>query len=230
MADEKQVNPEERYRYIGFEVFGDKPQKFWQNDDERKSYIQRVKAEIGSLYRNSVVYASVISRTDRIFIIIASALMILAPFFPWMSVKTLYGSESFLGITGLFSMGGFWFYVSKMGGMIVPLSLYLLALLAYLSLVFGVWTLLTVFSKAPSQEAYLAKLKKVLRLNMIPAIVFLLIVLLGLIGQRIPFGPYLGIDGLGGHYSIVTLIQFSSIGLWMSFFGFMLNFNKSKEF
>jgi hypothetical protein len=230
MAEEKEVNPSERYQYIGFEVFGDKPQSFWKNDEERKSYIQQVKAEIGSLYRNSVVYASVISMVDRIFITVASIMMILAPFMPWFRVKTLYGSESFLGITGLFSMGGFWFYVSKMGGMIIPLSIYLLALLAFLSLGFGVWTLLTVYSKAPTQEAYLAKLKKVLKFNIIPLSVFLLIVLLGLIGQRIPFGSALGIEDLSGQYSIVTLIQFSSVGLWMSFFGFMLNFNKSKEF
>jgi hypothetical protein len=105
-----------------------------------------------------------------------------------------------------------------------------LALLAFLSLGFGVWTLFTVYSKAPSQEVYLAKLKKVLKLNMVPLSVFLVIILLGLIGQRIPFGPYLGIQDLSGHYSIVTLIQFSSVGLWMSFFGFMLNVNKAKEF
>lgn len=230
MAEEKQVNPNERYRYIGFEVFSDKPQSFWKNDEERKSFIQQFKAELGSIYRNSVVYASVISRVDRIFITVASVMMILAPFLPWFRVKTLYGSESFLGITGLFSMGGFWFYVSKMGGMVVPLSIYLLALLSFLSLALGVWTLLTVYGKAPSEEIYLAKLKKILRLNMIPLAVFLVIILLGLVGQRIPFGPYLGIQDLGGHYSIVTLIQFSSVGLWMSFFGFMLNVNKAKEF
>jgi hypothetical protein len=229
MAEEKQVNPNERYRYIGFEVFGDKPPGFWKNDEERKSFIQQFKAEVGSLYRNSVVYASVISRVDRIFITVASVMMILAPFLPWFRVKTLYGSESFLGITGLFSMGGFWFYVSKMGGMVVPLSIYLLALLSFLSLGFGVWTLLAVYGKAPSEEIYLAKLKKTLRLNMVPLAVFLVIILLGLIGQRIPFGPYLGIQDLGGHYSIITLIQFSSVGLWMSFFGFMLNVNKAKE-
>jgi hypothetical protein len=229
MAEEKQVNPNERYQYIGFEVFGDKPQSFWKNEEERKSFVQQFKAELGSIYRNSVVYASVISRVDRIFITVASVMMILAPFLPWFRVKTLYGSESFLGITGLFSMGGFWFYVSKMGGMVVPLSIYLLALLSFLSLAFGVWTLLTVYGKAPSEEVYLAKLKKVLRLNMVPMAVFLVIILLSLIGQRIPFGPYLGIQDLGGHYSIVTLIQFSSVGLWMSFFGFMLNVNKAKE-
>jgi hypothetical protein len=230
MAEDKQINSSERYQYIGFEVFGDKPQSFWKNDEERKSYIQQVKAELGSIYRNSVVYASVINKVDRIFITVASVMMILAPFLPWFRVKTLYGTESFLGITGLFSLGGFWFYVSKMGGMIIPLSVYLLALLAFLSLGFGVWTLLTVYSKAPSQEAYLAKLKKVLKLNMIPLGVFLLIILLGLFGQRIPFGQHLGIKDLTGQYSVVTLVQFSSVGLWMAFFGFMLNVNKAKEF
>lgn len=230
MAEQKQVDPaDDRYRYIGFEVFGSKTDPFWRNEDERKGYIAGLKQQIGSVYRNSVVYSTVISQTDRIFIIIASAMMIIAPFLTWMKATTLYGPASFNGILGLFDMGGFWFYVQKMDGWVIPTSIYLMAAMSVISLLLGIFVLLTLFRKAPSEDAYIQKLKSVLRLNAIPFGMFLLVVLLSLIGQRIPFGQYLGIEEIGARYSVVTLVQLSSAGFWLSVFGFILNFNKSKE-
>ena len=230
MAEEKQLDPaDDRYRYIGFEVFGSKTDPFWRNEDERKSYVAGLKQQIGSIYRNSVVYSNVVSKTDRIFIIIASAMMILAPFLTWMKATTLYGKVSFMGLLGVFNMSGFWFYVQKTGGWVIPATVYLLAALAVVSLILGARVLMTLFRKAPSEEIYLQKLKSVLRLNAIPFVMFLLVILLSLIGERIPFGQYLGVQEIDSRYSIVTFIQLSSIGLWLSVFGFILNFNKSKE-
>ncbi len=230
MAEQKQIDPaDERYRYIGFEVFGSKTDPFWRNEDERKSYIAGLKEQIGSVYRNSVVYSNVVSKVDRIFIIIASAMMIIAPFLTWMKATTLYGPASFNGLLGVLNMGGFWFYVQKMDGWVIPLTVYLMAAMAVISLILGVLVLLTLFRKAPSEDVYVQKLKSVLRLNAIPFGIFLLIVLLSLIGQRIPFGQYLGINEIDSRYSVVTLVQLSSAGFWLSVFGFILNFNKSKE-
>lgn len=230
MAEQKQLDPaDDRYRYIGFEVFGSKDDPFWRNEDERKGYIAGLKEQIGSVYRNSVVYSSVISQTDRIFIIIASAMMIIAPFLTWMKATTLYGPVSFNGILGIFNMGGFWFYVQKMGGWIVPLTVYLLAAMAIISLLLGVLVLVTLFRKAPSEDVYIQRLKSVLRLNAIPFGIFLLVIILSLFGQRIPFGQYLGVNEIDSRYSVVTLVQLSSVGFWLSVFGFILNFNKSKE-
>lgn len=230
MAEEKQLDPaDDRYRYIGFEVFGSKTDPFWRNEDERKSYVAGLKQQIGSIYRNSVVYSNVVSKTDRIFIIIASSMMILAPFLTWMKATTLYGKVSFMGLLGVFNMSGFWFYVQKTGGWVIPATVYLLAALAVVSLILGAMVLMTLFRKAPSEEVYLQKLKSVLRLNAIPFVMFLLVILLSLIGERIPFGQYLGVQEIDSRYSIVTFIQLSSMGLWLSVFGFILNFNKSKE-
>lgn len=230
MAEQKQLDPgEDRYRYIGFEVFGSKTDPFWRNEDERKNYVAGLKQQIGSIYRNSVVYSNVVSKTDRIFIIIASAMMILAPFLTWMKATTLYGKVSFMGLLGVFNMSGFWFYVQKTGGWVIPATVYLLAALAVVSLILGAMVLMTLFRKAPSEEVYLQKLKSVLRLNAVPFVMFLLVILLSLIGERIPFGQYLGVQEIDSRYSIVTFIQLSSMGLWLSVFGFILNFNKSKE-
>lgn len=230
MADEKNLDPvDERYRYIGFEVYPTKTGAFWKSDDERKSYVESIKKQIGSIYRNSVVYSSVMTPVDRFFIIAASIVMIIAPFLPWMQASTLYGTVNFGGITGLMNLGGFWFYVEKMDGWVIPLTVYLLAAMAVLSLVLGALVLATVFGKAPSEEAYAQKMKKVLRLNGIGFLMFLVLVLLGLIGQRVPFGQYLGIEELSGRYSIVTFVQMAHIGMWLSVFAFIVNFNKSKE-
>ncbi len=230
MAEQKQVDPaDDRYRYIGFEVFGSKTDPFWRNEDERKSYVEGLKQQIGAVYRNSVVYSNVVTKIDRIFIIIASVMMVIAPFLTWMKATTLYGPVGFTGITGVFSMGGFWFYVEKVGGWVIPVTVYLLAAMAVMSLVLGVMVLMALFRKAPSEDVYVQKLKSVLRLNAIPFVVFLLVILISLIGQRIPFGQHLGINEIDSRYSVVTLIQLSSFGFWLSVFGFILNFNKSKE-
>jgi hypothetical protein len=72
-------------------------------------------------------------------------------------------------------------------------------------------------------------MKNILRLQSIPFIIFLVVVLLGLVTQKIPFGRHLGIEGLSGRYTIVDFVQFSSYGLWLAIFGFIMNLNKSKE-
>ena len=220
---------DERYQYIGFEAFGAKAGAFWKSDNERQSYVERVKEQVGSIYRNSVVYSSAISATDRTFIVIASLAMIIAPFLTWFSVKTIYGPESFTGLLGFFDRGGFWFYVDLMGGWVIPVTVYLLTAMAFLSIVLGVLGLLAPFLKAKSEAAYVHRVKTILRLNVIPFLVFLAIILLGIVTQRIPFGDSLGVTDLGSRYSIVTLVQFSSVGFWLAVFGILLNFNKSRE-
>lgn len=220
---------DERYQYIGFEAFGAKAGSFWKSDDERQSYISRVKEQVGSIYRNSVVYSTAISLTDRAFIAIASLAMIISPFLPWFSVRTIYGTESFTGLMGFFNREGFWFYVEMMDGWVIPTTAYLLVAMALLSLVLGVLGLASLFMKAKTEAAYVGRVKTILRLNVIPFLIFLAIIVVGMITQRIPFGQHLGVFDLGGRYSIVTFVQFSSFGFWIAVFGILLNFNKSRE-
>jgi hypothetical protein len=220
---------DERYQYIGFEAFGAKVGSFWKNDGERQNYLERVKQQVGSIYRNSVVYSTAIGATDRIFIAIASLAMIIAPFMTWFSVRTIYGTESFNGVMGFFNREGFWFYVEMMDGWVIPTTIYLLVALAFLSILLGILGLASTFLKAKSEAAYVGRIKWMLRLNLVPFLIFLTIIVLGMITQRIPFGEHLGVYDLGGRYSIVTLVELSSIGFWLAIFGVLLNFNKSRE-
>jgi hypothetical protein len=229
MSEQQEINEQERYKYIGFETFGGKARPFWKSDADRKKQIENLKSQLGSVFRKSVVYSEVISLTDRVFITIASLVMIAAPFLVWFKADTLYGPVSFTGLTGIANLDGFWFYVQLMGGSVIPATVYLTAALAYLSLLFGVLTLVFLYLPAATKEAYVGRMKMILRIQLIPFLIFLAIVVLGLVSQKIPFGRFLGVEDLGGRYTIVTFIQFSSIGFWLAIFGFILNFNKSKE-
>ena len=122
MAEQKQLSEEDRYKYIGFESFGKKVKPFWRNDNERSAYMARVKEQLGSVFRNSVVYANPISIVDRVILSLASLVMIVAPFLVWIKANTIYGPVDFTGITGFLNLDGFWFYVELMGGSVIPLT------------------------------------------------------------------------------------------------------------
>lgn len=231
MAQNEQINDEERYQYIGFESFGKKVKPFWKNNEERAEHLKKLHEleSEGTVFRKSVVMASVMGLSDRIAIAVASLIMIVAPFLPWIKADTIYGPVSFTGFTGLMHLDSFWFYVELMGGKVIPVAIYLTAAVAYLSIFFGIVTLVVLFMKAKSIEAYAKRLKSVLRLQIYPFLIFLAIIIVSLIGQRIPFGEYLGIYGLGDNFNMVTFLSFTSFGLWLAIFGFLLNFNKSKE-
>lgn len=229
MAEQNRVNEDERYQYIGFERYGKKTKPLFKNEDDRKRHIQNLKEQAQSVFRKSVVFSEVVSLSDRIAVTIACLVMIVAPFLVWFNVHTLYGPVSFAGITGINHLSGFWFYVEMMGGNVIPWTVYLLAALAYLSILFGIVTLIFLYLPAKTKEAYAGRLKAILRIQMIPFLIFLAVIVLGLVGQRIPFGTHLGIQGLGHSYNVITLIQFSNIGFWLAIFGFIMNFNKSKE-
>jgi hypothetical protein len=229
MAENNRLSEEERYQFIGFERFGKKSKPLFKDDEERQRHVANVKNTTGSVFRNSVIYAESISLVDRAMITIASLVMVIAPFLVWFKAATLYGPVTFTGLTGIMNTGGFWFYVEMMGGSIIPLTVYLTTVMAYLSVLFGIMTLVFLFLPAKSEAGLVSRLKMVMRAQLVPVFIFLAIIVIGLVGQRIPFGPHLGIDGLGRNYSIFTFVQFSYIGFWLSLFGFIINFNKSKE-
>lgn len=229
MAQEQQLKEEERYQYIGFEAFGKKVKPFWKNDDERAAHLKVLQAQEGSVFRKSVVYGSILSLSDKITVAVASLILIVAPFLTWFKANTIYGPVSFSGITGIMNLDGFWFYVELMGGNIIPLTVYLTTALAYLSLLLGLAGLVMLFMKAKTIEGSAKRLKNVLRLQIWPCLLFVGIIIIAAIGQNIPFGEHLGVYGLGRHFGMGTYLGFTSVGIWLTIFALLLNFNKSKE-
>ena len=80
---------DERYKYIGFEVFPGKPGDIFKNDEERKSLIQKVMAKFnrsdGEVRDHCTLMEERVSGLEKGFLALASVIMILAIFLPWFS-------------------------------------------------------------------------------------------------------------------------------------------------
>ena len=110
MAKQKNVNPEElRYNYLGFEVEPGKLKEFWASDDEKKSYVEKIRAQFKksqSIERDfSVVNANQINKADRVIISIASLLMIISLFLPYYRFDAFGSMISGSAVSYLINMG-----------------------------------------------------------------------------------------------------------------------------
>lgn len=82
-------NSNERFKYIGFDVFPGKPGNLFKSDEERKSLIEKVMAKFGHSQgevRDGCTLLEVrVSNAEKMFMAAISAIMILALFLPWFS-------------------------------------------------------------------------------------------------------------------------------------------------
>jgi len=47
MAKQEKINPEElRYNYLGFDVVPGKIKEFWTSEEEKKSYVEKIRAKL----------------------------------------------------------------------------------------------------------------------------------------------------------------------------------------
>lgn len=80
---------EERFKYVGFEVYPGKIDDIFSSEDERKSLISRVMAKFnhseGEVRDRCTLVEERISRGERNFLTVLSVLMIISIFFPWFS-------------------------------------------------------------------------------------------------------------------------------------------------
>lgn len=116
----EKVPEEDRFKYIGFEIYPGKPRQFWENEEEKKNYledIRRKKSSSSLLEReHSLIKMVLFSKTDKVVLTIASIFMVLGVFLPWFSIKGI----------GLL----FFFQISKLpaGGMLFGLFMVLMIL------------------------------------------------------------------------------------------------------
>ncbi|MEE9443053.1 MAG: hypothetical protein V3V99_10355 [candidate division Zixibacteria bacterium] len=79
----------ERFKYIGFDVFPGKAGNLFKSDEERKSLIEKVMAKFGQSQgevRDRCTLLEVrVSNVEKMFLAAVSVIMILAIFLPWFS-------------------------------------------------------------------------------------------------------------------------------------------------
>lgn len=235
MAEEKKaemMDGEKRFRYIGFEVFPEKAEKFWKDEQEEKKYVEHAKQKekgLSALEReHSSITASVFSKTDRLVIMISSILMIIGFFLPWFTLtigeKAIgYGLFGYIGQLGLiFSYSGF-------SGMSLAMFAILVLLFMLASLLYAIKSLLIVLKVDKDEEKYQAKVKKTLKLGFVPIALWLVLVIISAIGINTPLLSHSGIKSLGESFNLVTFISISGIGMWTVMCGLIVNSFKSND-
>jgi hypothetical protein len=147
------------------------------------------------------------SRADKVILTITSILLVVSLFLPWFSVKGL-GSLFFFGIGKL-----------PATGVLFGLFTGLMILIVLSSAAAGIISLLAIYRKEASQESYLENLKKKLKLNYLPLILWVVAIILSVIGMNTasPDSP------LGSSFNIINLFTASSIGLWLNLPSLIIN-------
>lgn len=85
------LNEDQRFKYIGFEVFPGKPKDLFKNDNEKKQLEQKVaerRAKGDILREDCTLMEERVSMGERILLTVASVIIIAAMFFPFYSAYT----------------------------------------------------------------------------------------------------------------------------------------------
>lgn len=230
--EEKKMGKEDRFRYIGFDVYPEKPRKFWKDEGEEKKYLEEVKKRkpgLSSMERDySLISASVFSAVDRMVIMISSILMIVAFFLPWFSLSVKdevlrYNPFIYIGKLSLVLS------YSAFGGPLVVFFALVVLLLMFTSLGYAILSLVTVVKIKGEGKEYHNKLKKTLRLGFLPLGLWLILVIISMIGMKTPFLSGSGIKPLGENFNVITFLTISSYGLWLTLCCLIVNSFKTND-
>jgi len=85
----KRISEDQRFHYIGFEVFPGKPKDLFKSDAEKQQFVEQVKSRRsrGEIIRDKcTLMGDRVSAGERLIMTIAAALVIIALFLPWYSV------------------------------------------------------------------------------------------------------------------------------------------------
>jgi hypothetical protein len=226
MADQKpsketegRVTEETRYRYIGFEVYPKKPKRFWKSDEEKRRLLEEVKKKSAKTAveerDHSLVRALVFSGVDRMILTVTSLLLTISFFLPWFSVRGEYFSFKILGVGYFLKLGTLLGY-APLSGTLFSVFVVLVGLTILSSFVAGVISLVAIHGKHDDSERYLAKLKRRLKLNLIPLLLWVAIMVVSSMGMSTPFADALKVDGFGDGFTVVNFFLLSSYGIWLS--------------
>lgn len=219
MAKGNKIDPEElRYNYLGFDYTPGKLKEFWESEDEKKKFINKIKSRLKGTHSierdTSVVNATQINFGDRLVISIASAVLILSLFIPYYNFEAFGGSVSGSPLAYLFNIG----YISNFvawSNLLVKFIFIMTIIMIFFSPVIGVLNIIAL-NTGLNKPNYFARLKSIGRLNILAIFLYLVMFILIATGQTNPFGS-LGIDALGDKLSLGSLIGLSSFSLWLNF-------------
>jgi hypothetical protein len=231
MADKKEskeerVDPNLRYRYIGFEVFPEQKKPFFASEEERKKHLSRLEEKKKSDEREfSLLFVSSFNRVERVVLFIAAMALVASPALPWFFLPTPQGVEMYFGfslMTAVASQIGVLFGTSPVAGAGAALIL-LNLILAPLE---GILLFFALYRKGSDPSNPYVRTKKLLRLHWFPLVGYLAIFGLGASGFQAPDSPLpIFRDG----FDIFDLFSWAGWGFWAVLVAHLLPAVKSAD-
>jgi hypothetical protein len=235
MVEEKKGERREddlRYKYIGFDVYSSRAKKFWRDPEEEKRYLEEVKKRKEKGEReerdHSLIAVPIFSPVEKWILTVSSVLMILCLFLPWFTFTRGESVMRYNVMQYLFNFGILMTY-SGLGGALLGVLAVIFPVAMLTSLLFGILNLLALYSKTNSEEGYLRKVKKTLRLNFIPFLLWIAAVIISIVGVAAPLASAFGVNQLKDNFDVITLVSISGIGLWISLGCWILNSVKAND-
>jgi len=236
-AEPTKLDEKDRFRYIGFDVYGGSPKEFFKTEAElekhRKAVQEYSKGHTSTFRSFTAVNQELLPLSNKIVLTISSIVLIISAFLPWMTFKSSWVSLSFTGLTGFFSASQYTDYL-KLFNPNLMVFVYVPAILALLAFLFGILTLIMLYLPSKSFEGYLARLKRVMSLQWFVLAVWIAFFVVSIIGVNLPFGEWMnenyGVRAIGNNVNIVTFTTLAGIGVWLSIACLTLNAVKSNDF
>src|SRR5574341_58026 len=228
----QQQKKEERFRYIGFDVYPSKPESLIKETDEEQKYFDKIKKKGESwsaLDRDfSLVNIPAHSPSDKLILTVFSLLLVLSFFLPWFSYKWGEQIYSFSALTALLNVGKISDFIALGGSGAVSLTI-LCAVFMILCLAAGIVNLLTLFSKSKGLENYWKKVGRWTKLGYLPIVTWVAVLIISMVGFRTPLWDLLGVSQLGEKFGIVNLISLTGAGLWLAFAALVVSSSVIRE-
>lgn len=208
-----------RFRYIGFGIYPKRIPKFWKSDAEAEEHAKRINLGEGLSTEGrdfSLLHVVPVSKADKIVITIVSLVMLGTLAMPWVHFRSMSAVDvsmgwggalgTLMGGLGTAFAGGFWVGLSALLGLILMIGTPLL----------GIWSLVSLWTKAKTEEAFLLRLRRPLKLGYILFFSGLITGIASLFGGHIPGYESWGLIDPGEGYGVMTLLTILSYGPYIA--------------
>ncbi len=263
------INDDQRFHYLGFDVFPGKAKPLFKTDAEKAKIVQAVQAkrQQGELIRDECTLLTPrISKLERLVLTVASVVIIVALIFPWYSAynevvdqpatgpgsaaaqsQSQVGSSGEEIITGVRTQAkvhretssltgiGSLLAIGSVGGdmfssgFVLILTAIIFLFYPLLCIALPVYTLMGIYKTRGTPDEIAVKLKRLLRYNWIPILMFAAAFMFSFFGSDYGFNAATVFTSLGSSYGPGVFLGSLSWGLLVTLGGFLVLALKAVE-
>jgi len=217
---------EERYRYIGFEVFPKEAKPLFESPEEEKKFLEKIRSRTSKFFflerEHSLIELPTLTAVERTLALLCSLLAVLGFFiFP---VGNLYlggvGNLTVSGLGLLLKIGDLSPYLA-LGGPRVVIVLVLSLIFLLLGAVLGSLQLTALLTTWKSNRGQIVS--RLNRLGILPVLFWIAALVVALFGIPTPAWDLLGVEQLGKSFDIFSFLSLASWGTWAVLGGLLIN-------